>query len=444
MAGSFEVLGGVPVLRGVAAADVAALQAGAQMHPGVAQRDALFADVDLGSDVFGVGEVFAERHSPNAIKPDAGEIGAALVWRGVCHSPGADNRVMQGKAGIAGEERGKLAGNARLVAEYLAYLRVEKGLRPASCEAYARDLEQFAEQVERRDALLLTAVEADIKDFMARLRGNHVDARSVARKLSCLRGFYRWLLLDKRIAHDPTVTIETPASWRVLPKSLAEGEVSEMLERSATAAGNPAAAGHGNRTLQGAAALALRDHAILELLYAGGLRVGEIVALGEEDLHLDQARAQVRGKGDKERIVPLGRKAIEALEEYLKRGRPALAHGRTQRAGHVPRAGYMPRALFLSVRGRALTRQRVWEMVRAASGGSDGSGRKASPHMLRHSCATHMVEHGADLRSVQRLLGHADIATTQVYTHVAMEHLKRVHREHHPRGKKRAVVSWQL
>jgi integrase/recombinase XerD len=242
-----------------------------------------------------------------------------------------------------------------------------------------------------------------------------VDARSVARKLSCLRGFYRWLLLDKRIDHDPTVTIETPASWKVLPKSLAESEVAEMLERTGAAARSDDADG-----------LALRDHAILELLYAGGLRVGEIVALREEDLHLDQARAQVRGKGDKERIVPLGRRAIEALERYVQRGRPSLA-----------KVGMgMQRALFLSVRGKALTRQWVWEMVRSAS----STGAKASPHMLRHSCATHMVEHGADLRSVQTLLGHADIATTQVYTHVAMEHLKRVHREHHPRGKRRIEV----
>jgi len=321
-------------------------------------------------------------------------------------------------AEFARDARAEVAGNARVVREYLGYLRVEKGMRPATCEAYACDLDQFAEQVERRDALLLTAAEEDVKDFMARLRGNHVDARSVARKLSCLRGFYRWLLLDKRIAHDPTVTIETPASWKVLPKALAEEEVAEMLERSAAAARSPEATGGS----PGVAGLALRDHAILELLYAGGLRVGEIVALREEDLHLDQAQAQVRGKGDKERIVPLGRRAVEALEEYLKRGRPGLA-----------RAG-VQRALFLSVRGRALTRQWVWEMVRGASGGTDG--RKASPHMLRHSCATHMVEHGADLRSVQRLLGHADIATTQVYTHVAMEHLKRVHREHHPRGRR--------
>jgi integrase/recombinase XerD len=233
--------------------------------------------------------------------------------------------------------------------------------------------------------------------------------------LSALRGFYRWLLMDKRIKHDPTVNIETPSSWKVLPKSLAEDEVGEMLERTGAAARTPDADG-----------LALRDHAILELLYAGGLRVGEICSLHVEDLHLDQARAQVRGKGDKERIVPLGRSAVEALERYLALGRPGLVRG-----------GALSRALFLSVRGNALTRQWVWEMVRSAS----GTGTKASPHMLRHSCATHMVEHGADLRSVQTLLGHADIATTQVYTHVALGHLKAVHRAHHPRGKRREVGS---
>jgi integrase/recombinase XerD len=314
-----------------------------------------------------------------------------------------------------------LPGNARTVQEYRTYLRVEKGLRPASCEAYACDLEQFAEQLEERNALLVTAREDDVRSFMAHLRRNQVDARSISRKLSCMRGFYRWLLLDKRIDHDPTVAIETPASWKVLPKSLAESEVSTVLDAHAAAARNANA-----ETSRLGLAVALRNHAILELLYAGGLRVGEIVALGEEDLHLDQARAQVRGKGDKERIVPLGRRAVESLDDYIKRARPALA------------CATMPRALFLSVRGRPLTRQWVWEMVRSAFGSlEEGSTRKASPHMLRHSCATHMVEHGADLRSVQRLLGHADIGTTQIYTHVAMEHLKRVHREHHPRGKRR-------
>jgi integrase/recombinase XerD len=317
---------------------------------------------------------------------------------------------------------GQVNGNARVVREFVAYLRVEKGLRPASCEAYRRDLEQFAEHVEGRDGLLVGATQGDVSGFMEGLRGHAVESRSIARKLSCLRGFYRWLLMDKRISHDPTVNVETPSSWKVLPKSLAEGEVAEMLERAGSAARS-----------DDADSLALRDHAILELLYAGGLRVGEICALRVEDVHLDQGRAQVRGKGDKERIVPLGRSAVEALERYLSLGRPGLVRG-----GHsLQRAGTsLQRALFLSVRGNALTRQWVWEMVRGAS----GSGAKASPHMLRHSCATHMVEHGADLRSVQILLGHADIATTQVYTHVALGHLKRVHREHHPRGKRRVAA----
>jgi integrase/recombinase XerD len=302
----------------------------------------------------------------------------------------------------------KISGNARLVREYGTYLRVEKGMRPATCEAYHRDLEQFAEQVELANRLLVTAQHEDIGGFMERLRGHAVESRSIARKLSCLRGFYRWLLLDKQISYDPTINIEMPSSWKILPKSLAEREVAEMLERTGAAARHPEAD-----------SLALRDHAILELLYAGGLRVGEICALRVEDLHLDQARAQVRGKGDKERIVPLGEQAVRALEQYIERGRPGLVHAGVERA------------LFLSKNGRALTRQWVWEMVRSTNS-------HASPHKLRHSCATHMVEHGADLRSVQTLLGHADIATTQVYTHVAMEHLKQVHRLHHPRGKRRA------
>ncbi|WP_263385028.1 site-specific tyrosine recombinase [Granulicella arctica] len=310
---------------------------------------------------------------------------------------------------------GELAGNARLIGEYIAYLQVEKGMRPATCEAYRNDLEQFAEQVEGRAGLLVSATQADVSAHMQRMRGHGVESRSIARKLSCLRGFYRWLLMDKRVGSDPTVNIETPVSWKILPKSLAEIDVATMLERTAVAARSADADG-----------LALRDHAILELLYAGGLRVGEICALRVEDLHLDQARAQVRGKGDKERIVPLGERAVAALERYLAIGRPGLAH-----------AGAVQRNLFLSVRGKALTRQWVWEMVRATA---KLDGKKASPHTLRHSCATHMVEHGADLRSVQTLLGHADISTTQVYTHVALGHLKAVHRLHHPRGKRRVGV----
>jgi len=300
-----------------------------------------------------------------------------------------------------------------LVREYRTHLTVERGLRPLSCEAYQRDLEQFAEFLEGRGRTLIAARQEDIAGWMKDKREHAVESRSIARKLSCLRGFYRWMLKDKRVGHDPTVNIESPASWKVLPKSLAESEVGEMLAVTGVAARAADASG-----------AALRDHAILELLYAGGLRVGEIVSLRQEDLRLEAASVQVRGKGDKERIVPIGRSAVEALEAYVQRGRPGLL-----KAG-----GGMQRVLFLSVRGHALTTQVVWEMVRKVSGG------KASPHKLRHSCATHMVEHGADLRTVQTLLGHADIATTQVYTHLAIDRLKAVHRLHHPRAKRAAEV----
>ncbi len=309
-----------------------------------------------------------------------------------------------------------------MLREYVTHLRVEKGLRPLSCEAYLHDLEIFAEYLENGGAdgagqkVFLTAQQADVSGYLQHLREHGVQSRSIARKLSCLRGFYRWLLMDKRIQRDPTVNIQSPASWKVLPKSLAEDEVTEMLDRSAAAARLEDGAGN-------VLALTLRDHAMLEVLYAGGLRVGEIVALRQEDLRLETGSVQVRGKGDKERIVPIGRHAVEALEAYLRRGRPDLLHSRRGSGGQE-------RTLFLSVRGRPLTTQAVWQTVRRADS-------HASPHKLRHSMATHMVEHGADLRTVQTLLGHADIATTQVYTHLAIDRLKTVHRMCHPRARRR-------
>lgn len=295
--------------------------------------------------------------------------------------------------------------NSGLIREYLAYLRVEKGLRPLSCEAYERDLLQFSEYLEDHSATLLDATQALVAGFLEHLAKHSVESRSAARKLSCLRGFFRWLLLDKHIRRDPTLNLESPASWKILPKSLAVSEVDGMMERAAMAADHPQAD-----------AIAFRDCAILELLYAAGLRVSELTGLNVADLSLDAGRALVRGKGDKERIVPLGRASVEALEKYLKNGRPSLEKKSVSR-------------LFLSTRGLPLSREWVWRLVKQSDQG-------ASPHMLRHSCATHMVERGADLRTVQTLLGHADIATTQVYTHLALGRLKAVHREHHPRAKR--------
>lgn len=298
------------------------------------------------------------------------------------------------------------SGNLRIVREYLSYLRVEKGLRPLTCATYHRDLLQFSEYIEKDAVTFLTAQQQHVTGFMEHLRQHQVDSRTIAKKTSCLRGLYRWLLIDKRIKHDPTLHVESPKSWKVLPKSLAEIEVNDMLTRIGAAAQHPQAD-----------AVALRDHAILELLYAGGLRVSEVTTLGVEDLQLDLGRVLVRGKGDKERIVPLGDAAVRAISEYLSRGRSGLLKKRPSL-----------RQLFVSTRGAKLTRQWVWELVKRQD-------RRASPHMLRHSCATHMVEHGADLRSVQTLLGHADIATTQVYTHLALGRLKAVHRTHHPRAR---------
>ena len=310
--------------------------------------------------------------------------------------------------------------NLSLLNDYNVYLCVEKGLRPLTCEAYLSDLRIFAEFLERRQGVLLKAAEEDVAAFLEHMRKHGIESRSSARKLSCLRGFYKWLLLDRRIHHDPTVNIESPKAWKVLPKSLAEPEVAEMLERAGMAASHPQAL-----------ATTLRDRAILELLYAGGLRVSEVTSLSTSDLALDAGRAHVRGKGDKERIVPLGRAAIDTLEAYLREGRPHLARISSRSKASAQRQDAA--RLFLSLRGMPLTRQWVWHLVKA-------SNKSASPHRLRHSCATHMVEHGADLRSVQMILGHADISTTQVYTHLALGRLKAVHRQHHPRAASRPEV----
>ncbi len=298
-----------------------------------------------------------------------------------------------------------------MVSSFIDYLKVEKGLAPLSISAYTRDLGQFAAFLDRGRRTLLNARREDVRGFIQQLFANSVDGRSVARKLSALRHLYRFLLLDKRIARDPTLNIPLPKQWKVLPKSLARDEIEKLL----TCGG----AGVLARPIP-EQALELRNRAMLEVLYAGGLRVSEVVGVKLADLKLEMGYVLVRGKGDKERIVPLGRAAQEAVSVYLRDSRPMLAADRNSPF------------LFIGRGGRKLTRQRVWQMVGEAS---VTAGRHASPHMLRHSCATHMVENGADLRSVQTILGHADISTTQVYTHVALDRLKSVYAKHHPRAR---------
>ncbi len=326
--------------------------------------------------------------------------------------------------------------NARVLSGLLDYLRIEKGLARNSISAYTTDILQFSEFLEKQKRLLLTARRGDVREFLQQLFSHQVDGRSVGRKLSALRHLYRYLLLDKRIEHDPTLDIESPRQWKVLPKSLARDEVESTLASPA------ALLATGARHSKDAAALAARDRAMLELLYAGALRVSEIVNATLEDLKLDAGYMLVRGKGDKERIVPLGRPAQDALAEYLAQGRPVLAESKVKNPHPVPpknggtRMGHPSNVnsplLFIARGGHRLTRQRIWQMVGEAS---VASGRHASPHMLRHSCATHMVENGADLRTVQTILGHADISTTQIYTHLALDRLRTVYQKHHPRAK---------
>jgi integrase/recombinase XerD len=301
--------------------------------------------------------------------------------------------------------------NQRLLHDFLDYLKVEKGLSRLTVSAYSHDMAQFSDFLAKRKRSLDAARRQDVRDFLDALFSDQLDGRSVARKLSSARQFYKYLLLDRRIDHDPTLNIESPRQWKVLPKSLAADEVLQTLQGPA-------------RVLDSkeSHALALRDRAMLEVFYAGALRVSEIIGVRMEDAKLDLGYMMVRGKGDKERIVPMGKSALAAVNIYLQSAREVLCAGKSSPF------------LFLGRRGRKLTRQRVWQMVSAAS---QSSGRHASPHMLRHSCATHMVENGADLRTVQTILGHADISTTQVYTHLALDRLKKVYRDHHPRSKRR-------
>lgn len=306
-------------------------------------------------------------------------------------------------------------GNGGVLEGFRNYLRVERGLAGLTIEAYWSDLEQFADFLEKRNRPLSRARREDVREFMQELFSNQVDGRSVGRKLSAIRQLYRYLLLDRKIKTDPTLNIDSPKQWKVLPKSLSRDEVDTMLKI---------------RVLQvkdaRVQALVLRDLAMLELLYGGGLRVSEVAGARLEDLKLELGYILVHGKGDKERMVPLGVPAQQALQQYLRDGRDVIA-GKKSSA-----------LLFMGRGARRLTRQRVWQIVGRAS---LGTGRHASPHMLRHSCATHMVENGADLRTVQTILGHADISTTQIYTHVAIDRLKKVYAKHHPRARNRSQLS---
>jgi integrase/recombinase XerD len=284
-------------------------------------------------------------------------------------------------------------------------LWLEDGLSPRSLESYRRDLSQLRDWLARTGGLLPSAHAGEIQQFLAdRTLRQGVAARSLARQLSALKRYYRWLLRQGRRSDDPTVNIEAPRLPRPLPKSLTERDVESLL--AVPDVGQP---------------LGLRDRAMLELLYACGLRVSELVGLPVSALSLRDGVVRVMGKGAKERLVPLGELAVDWLQRYLAEARPVLLAGRPSDA------------LFVTARARVMTRQAFWYAIKRHARQA-GIVAPLSPHTLRHAFATHLLNHGADLRVVQMLLGHADISTTQIYTHVARERLKSLHQRHHPRG----------
>lgn len=289
-----------------------------------------------------------------------------------------------------------------LVESYIDAVWMERGLAENTLAAYRTDLRRFSTWLVERDRDLLTATRADVLEYLANLAA--APPRSVARRLSSLRRFYQYLMRHARIDEDPCARVEAPRIGRSLPTTMSEAEVEALLE-----APDPA-------IREG-----LRDRTMLELIYATGLRVSELVNLRLGQINYQQGVVRIVGKGGKERLVPLGESALDWLERYLREARPQLLA-----AGHGD-------ALFPSPRGGAITRQAFWYAIKRYATIA-GISKPISPHSLRHAFATHLLNHGADLRVVQLLLGHSDISTTQIYTHVAKERLKQLHAVHHPRG----------
>ncbi|HSS45555.1 MAG TPA: site-specific tyrosine recombinase XerD [Thermoanaerobaculia bacterium] len=291
----------------------------------------------------------------------------------------------------------------RQLPTYCDHLAVERGLAGASVSAYRSDLSAFGRWLERENLSAARVNRADLSRYLREVKSRGLSARSGARVLSALRSFYGFAVLHLGFERDPTADLVNPKAGLSLPKTLTEGEVEALLAAPDTR--EP---------------LGLRDRAMLELLYASGLRVSEIVGLPRDRVDLQTGVLRVTGKGGRERLVPFGKSAASWLKRYLASARPGL-----DRVGSPH--------LFLSARGRAMTRQRFWQLIEKY-GRSAGIRSRLTPHRLRHSFATHLLEHGADLRALQMMLGHADISTTQIYTQVSRSRLRRVYDEFHPRA----------
>jgi integrase/recombinase XerD len=293
------------------------------------------------------------------------------------------------------------------MASFLTHVRVEKGLSVNTVAAYRRDLVKFDAFAKKRKLTLETVSRDDLVDFLSSLYRQKLESRTVARQLVTLRNFFRFAQVQDLLTADPSINLESPKIHRALPGYLRLEEVERLLAQP------------DEKT-----PLGLRDRAMLEVLYSTGLRVSELIGLRVIDLDRNSGSVTCIGKGDKERIVPIGKKALSLVDLYLRDSRPKLIDN--GKAAKVP-------ALFINRRGGHLSRVGVWKIL-SAYGRKAGLRVSLTPHMLRHSFATHLLERGADLRSVQLMLGHSDISTTQIYTHVVEERLKQIYKAHHPRA----------
>ncbi|MFV2060402.1 MAG: site-specific tyrosine recombinase XerD [Gammaproteobacteria bacterium] len=292
----------------------------------------------------------------------------------------------------------------KMIEQFLDTLWVERGLSTNTIDAYRSDMERFHNWLDQKDISLMNVKQDDITKYLAIYVESSASPRSTARRLSTLRRFYGYLCKEGAREDDPTTLIHAPKLGRSLPKVLSEGEVEKLLNAPDTKA-----------------VLGMRDRCMLEVLYASGLRVSELVQLELSQLNLRMGVIHINGKGNKERLVPLGEEAINWLEEYISGARKSLLQESDSDA------------LFLTHRKAGMTRQAFWHIIKRYAN-LVGISKHLSPHTLRHAFATHLLNNGADLRVVQMLLGHSDLSTTQIYTHVAQERLKKLHEEHHPRG----------
>jgi integrase/recombinase XerD len=290
-----------------------------------------------------------------------------------------------------------------LLRDFLTYLSVEKGLSKNTIESYSIDLKKFQDFLSLKNKNFASFTRADVVDFIETLRNKGYSISSTCRFISSIKSLCKYLIIENVIKEDPSENLQTPKRWERLPKSLTVSEVRSFLELD-TPIDKP---------------ITMRDSVMLELLYSSGLRVSELVSLKVEDINLEAGFIRVLGKGSKERVVPVNIRAIGRLRGYLNKARQEILKKR--------QSSY----LFVTGRGRSLTRQRFWQTIKTLG---RKKGIDLSPHTLRHSFATHLLEGGADLRSVQKMLGHSDISTTQIYTKVTTERLKKVYTKHHPRA----------